>query len=57
MITIKKEIHTSGKSLMKNRNCEVTIKPSDTGRIRIFSKGADILLMHVSTICILQIIV
>ncbi len=41
MVTIKKEIHTSGKSLMKNRNCEVTIKPSDTGRIRIFSNGAD----------------
>ena len=41
MVTIKKEIHTSGKSLMKNRDCEVTIKPSDTGRIRFFSKGAD----------------
>ena len=41
MITIKKEIHTKGKSLMKNRECEVTIKPSDTGRVRFFSKGAD----------------
>jgi len=41
MVTIKNEIQTSGKSLMKNRECKVVIKPSDTGRIRIFSKGAD----------------
>ena len=40
MVTIKSEIHTKGKSLMKNRECEVVIKPSDTGKIRIFSKGA-----------------
>ncbi len=40
MITIKSEIHTVGKSLMKNKECEVTIKPSDSGKIRIFSKGA-----------------
>ena len=42
MATIKNEIKTSGKSLMKNRECEVTIKPSRGGNIRIFSKGADI---------------
>ena len=41
MVTIKKEIKTSGKSLMKNRECEVVIKPSDSGKIRFFSKGAD----------------
>ena len=41
MSTIKNEIHTSGKSLMKNKLCEVTIKPSRGGGIRIFSKGAD----------------
>ena len=41
MITIKNEIRIKGKSLMKNRECEVLIKPSDSGRIRIFSKGAD----------------
>lgn len=41
MGTIKTEIRTSGKSLMKNRECEVVIKPSDSGNIRIFSKGAD----------------
>ena len=42
MGTIKTEIKTSGKSLMKNRECEVTIKPSRGGNIRIFSKGADV---------------
>ena len=42
MGTIKTEIKTSGKGLMKNRNCDVVIKPSRGGKIRIFSKGADI---------------
>ena len=41
MGTIKTEIKTSGKGLMKNRECEVVIKPSRGGNIRIFSKGAD----------------
>ena len=41
MGTIKNEIRTSGKSLMKNKMCEVIIKPSHGGGIRIFSKGAD----------------
>lgn len=41
MVTIKNEIKTSGKGLMKNKNCEVVIKPSRGGGIRIFSKGAD----------------
>ena len=41
MITIKNEIKTSGKSLMKNKLCEVIIKPSQSGKIRIFSKGAE----------------
>lgn len=41
MVTIKQEIKTSGNSLMKNRMCEVVIKPSRGGNIRIFSKGAD----------------
>ena len=42
MVTIKQEIKTSGNSLMKNKLCEVVIKPSQTGKIRIFSKGADV---------------
>lgn len=41
MGTIKTEIRTSGKGLMKNKNCEVVIKPSQSGQIRIFSKGSD----------------
>ncbi len=41
MGTIKTEINTSGKGLMKNKNCDVVIKPSRGGNIRIFSKGAD----------------
>ncbi len=42
MVTIKNEIHTSGNSLMKNKPCEVIIKPSQSGKIRFFSKGADV---------------
>ena len=42
MVTIKSEIKTSGKSLMKNKHCDVVIKPSQRGKIQIFSKGADV---------------
>lgn len=42
MVTIKSEIKASGNSLMKNKTCEVVIKPSRGGKIRIFSKGADV---------------
>lgn len=42
MVTIKTEIKTSGNSLMKNKLCEVVIKPSQSGKIRIFSKGAEV---------------
>lgn len=42
MVTIKTEILTSGNSLMKNKLCNVRIKPSQKGKIRIFSKGADV---------------
>ena len=42
MVTIKQEIRTSGTSLMKNKLCEVVIKPSNSGEIRIFSKGSDV---------------
>ena len=41
MITIKNEIKTHGYSLMKNKPCDVIIKPSQSGEIRIYSKGAD----------------
>ena len=42
MVTINSEIKTSGNSLMKNKMCEVTIKPSDTGKIRFFVKGSEV---------------
>lgn len=42
MVTIKSEIKTSGNSLMKNKLCEVVIKPSKERKIRIFSKGSDV---------------
>ena len=42
MITIKKETKISGNSLMKNKPCEVVIKPSNEGKIRFFSKGSDV---------------
>lgn len=42
MVTIKSEIITSGKSLMKNKLCEVVIKPSQSGKIMIYSKGSDV---------------
>ena len=54
MGTIKTEIKTSGKGLMKNRECEVIIKPSRGGNIRIFSKGS---LTYVLKIYIQPIIV
>ena len=42
MVTIKTEIKTSGNSLMKIKLSEVLIKPSQSGKIRIFSKGAEV---------------
>ena len=41
MTTISKEIHTSGNTLMKNYNCEVIIKPSELGKIRVFVKDGE----------------
>lgn len=52
MVTIKQEIRTSGNSLMKNKLCEVVIKPSQSGKIRIFSKGADVgFLADIDNLC------
>lgn len=42
MVTIKKEIRTSGNSLMKNKLCEVLIKPSRGGKIRLFLNDSDV---------------
>ncbi len=39
MATISKEIRTKGNTLMKNYDCEVLIKPSNLGKIRVFVKN------------------
>ncbi|MBQ8482662.1 UDP-3-O-acyl-N-acetylglucosamine deacetylase [bacterium] len=41
MITLKKEVKVSGNGLMKNKTCEVTIFPSEAGKIRYFVKGQE----------------
>lgn len=41
MTTISKEIYARGNTLMKNYDCEVAIRPSDTGEIRVFVKNTD----------------
>lgn len=41
MTTIAKEIQTKGNTLMKNYDCEVVIKPSNKGVIRLFVKQED----------------
>lgn len=39
MTTIAKEIRTQGQTLMKNYDCKVVIKPSNTGTIRLFVRN------------------
>jgi len=41
MTSIKKEIKISGNGLMKNKPCEVTLFPSNSGQIRYYVKGKD----------------
>lgn len=41
MVTLKKEIKISGNGLMKNKPCDVTLFPSDSGKIRYFVKDKD----------------
>ena len=41
MITLKREIKISGNGLMKNKPCDVLIKPSQTGKIRYFVKNKE----------------
>ena len=40
MVTLLKEVKISGNTLMKNHECEVVVKPSDYGKIRIFVEGS-----------------
>lgn len=39
MTTIEKDIHIKGNTLMKNYDCDVVIKPSQSGEIRLFVKN------------------
>ena len=41
MVTLKKEVKLVGNGLMKNKPCEVTLFPSNSGQIRYFVKGKD----------------
>ncbi len=41
MITLKKEVKISGNGLMKNKPCDVVVKPSELGKIRYFVKGKE----------------
>ena len=41
MITLKKEVKISGNGLMKNKPCEVILKPSELGKIRYFVRGKE----------------
>lgn len=41
MVTLKKEIKITGKGLMKNKPCEITLFPSNSGQIRYFVKDKD----------------
>lgn len=42
MTTIKKEIKISGNGLMKNKPCNVTLFPSNSGKIRYYVKDKDV---------------
>lgn len=42
MTTIKKEIKIKGNGLMKNKTCEVTLFPSNSGKIRYHVKDKDV---------------
>ena len=41
VVTLKKEVKISGNGLMKNKPCDVTLLPSQTGQIRYFVKDKD----------------
>ena len=41
VVTLKKEVKISGNGLMKNKPCDVTVFPSQSGKIRYFVKDKD----------------
>lgn len=50
MTTIKKEIKITGNGLMKNKPCELTIFPSNSGEIRYFVKGKNYFTANVDNV-------
>ena len=50
MTTIKKEIKITGNGLMKNKPCEVTLFPSNSGQIRYFVQGRDSFVANVDSV-------
>ena len=44
MVTLKKEVKIVGNGLMKNKPCELTLFPSNSGQIRYFVKGKESIL-------------
>ena len=49
-ITLKKEVKISGNGLMKNKPCDVIIKPSKNGEIRYFVKDNDPFVANVDNV-------
>jgi len=41
MVTLKKEVKVTGNGLMRNKPCELTLFPSNSGQIRYFIKGKE----------------
>lgn len=50
MTTIKKQFTITGNGLMKNKPCEVTFLPSNSGEIRYFVKGNDYFTANVDNV-------
>lgn len=48
--TLKKEVKIVGNGLMKNKPCEVTLFPSDSGKIRYFVKDKDSFIGNVDSV-------
>ncbi len=50
MATLKHEVKLTGNGLMKNKPCEVTILPSQTGQIRYFIKNNEPFIANVDSV-------
>jgi UDP-3-O-[3-hydroxymyristoyl] N-acetylglucosamine deacetylase len=50
MVTLKKEVKLSGHGLMKNKPCDVTLFPSNSGEIRYLVKGNEPFVANVDNV-------